>query len=181
MSNCGASRWGVRHRHPARPRSPSTQYPVLGTRYPAHSVPGTRTQKRKSTRKRTRPGFAASSEPVFRAFCGSPGRLPPVPPFFVLENMAWTTSLRSERRRSPPERCRDPFTAPLFAPEDLLCLSPEDDRRPPAKEDPLCLSLRGRELFSRRLGEPRASASLPSMGENKRGLPLHRREPVSGS
>jgi len=64
----------------------------------------------------------------------------------------------------------------LFTSEDLLGLSPEDDLRPPVKEDPLCLSLRGRELFSRRLGEPRAPASLPSMGENKRGLPLHRVE-----
>ena len=36
------------------------------------------------------------------------------------------------------------------------------------------------ETCSRRLGEPRAPASLPFIGVNKRGLPLHRREPVPG-
>jgi len=43
------------------------------------------------------------------------------------------------------------------------------------------LSLPTRErTFSRRLSETQALASLPSIGENKRGLPLLRRGPVPG-
>jgi len=75
----------------------------------------------------------------------------------------------------------------LFAPEDPFCLSPEDDLRPPAREilyvslqrmtyGPLrgrpSLSLPTRErTWFRRVGETPALASLPSIGENKRGLP----------
>jgi len=76
---------------------------------------------------------------------------------------------RQDRERTRPlsaclERSmagREPFTASLFASEDPLCLSPEDDLRPPTRE----------RTFSRRLSETRALASLPSVGENKRGLP----------
>jgi len=50
------------------------------------------------------------------------------------------------------------------------CLSPEDDLRPPARE----------RTWFRRLGETQALASLPSIGETKRGLSLHRRRPIPG-
>jgi len=93
---------------------------------------------------------------------------------------------------------RDPFTDTPFASQDPLCLSPEDDLRPPASKTlsvspqrmtcgPLrarpSLSLPARErTWFQRFGETRAPASLPRKrsGETKRGLPLHRREPGSG-
>jgi len=50
--------------------------------------------------------------------------------------------------------------------QDPLCLSPEDDLRPPVRE----------RTWFRRLGETQALASLPFIGENKRGLPARRRD-----
>ncbi len=51
----------------------------------------------------------------------------------------------------------DPFTDPLVASQDPLCLSPEDDLRPPMRE----------RTRSRRLGATRARASLPSQGRTR--------------
>ncbi len=90
---------------------------------------------------------------------------------------------RSGRRRSPPECCggirgsRPHHKTPSASPctQDPLCLSPEDDLRPPTRERTCSRRLdarpptRERPCF-RRLGEPRAPASLPFTGENKRGF-----------
>ena len=139
----------------------------------------------------------APTGPRSRAFA-SPGRVPPVQPFRVTENRAGRASRRSRRsgrRQSPPERCGgshgDPWRAatpswragPLHRPsrslsrgrpmapckQDPLCLSPEDDLRAPCEGENLVPEV---ELW--------ANASLPFLGENKRGLPLHRRDLVPG-
>ena len=86
-------------------------------------------------------------------------------------------------RRDPwrPMASRDPFTDPFDASQDPLGLSPEDDLRPPARRPSLSLPTRERtrtrrlcarpparqRTCSRRLGEPRARASLPSQGRTR--------------
>jgi len=58
---------------------------------------------------------------------------------------------------------REPFTDPFFASEDPLCLSPEDDRRPPAREgssDAGILRFPHRWTDPRCEAEHRASAGL---------------------
>jgi len=74
---------------------------------------------------------------------------------------------------------REPCTDTLFASEDLLCLSPEDDLRPPARETLSVSPYEGENLVLE-VSETPALASLPFIGENKRGLPLHRRGLGSG-
>jgi len=74
---------------------------------------------------------------------------------------------------------REPCTDTLFASQDPLCLSPEDDLRPPASKTLSVSPLEGEDMVPEVWRNPGPRVS-PLTGEIKRGLPLHGRRPGSG-
>jgi len=88
---------------------------------------------------------------------------------------SWGDPWRAANPSQPPSS----RTGTLSASEDPLCLSQGMTYGPLRRETLSVSPCEGEDLFPD-VGETQAHASLPSIGETKRGLALHRRGPVPG-